>query len=87
MTAAAAAGDAAINTTNIAVVVPRRAARAPQADTPVASRRLACERCVRRLVKAPSEEPECIKRQGRKKCDYCVRVGHNCVAVSISDIA
>jgi hypothetical protein len=39
----------------------------PQTEAPVASRRLACERCVRRLAKTPSEEPECIERLGSQE--------------------
>ena len=48
---------------------------------PVASRRLACERCVRRLESSPGVEPRCVFRVGRVKCDYCVQVGHTCKKV------
>jgi hypothetical protein len=54
---------------------PRRTA------APVASRRLACERCVRRLESSSGVEPRCVFRVGRVKCDYCVQVGHACKKV------
>jgi hypothetical protein len=62
----------------------RRTTRAPRPAAPVASRRLACERCVRRLVASPGEEPCCVFRVGRAKCDYCVQVGHKCKRVCLT---
>jgi hypothetical protein len=49
----------------------------------VASRRLTCERCVRRLATVLGWEQCCVFRVGRKKCDYCVQVGHNCKKVDV----
>jgi hypothetical protein len=62
----------------------RRTARAPRHLAPVASRRLACERCVRRLMSSPEVEPCCVFRVGRAKCDYCVQVGHECKRVCLA---
>jgi hypothetical protein len=62
----------------------RRTTRPSRPELPVASEHLACERCVRRLASSPGVAPRCVFRVGRAKCDYCVRVGHNCKRVCLT---